>query len=53
MNNFSSDYVEVNLENILEDYDKFTYLLGNFGERKIEKVIKLAPYESLAFIKRV
>lgn len=53
MNNFSSDYVEVNLENILEDYDKFTYLLGNLGERKIEKIIKLAPYESLAFIKRV
>lgn len=53
MNNFSSDYVEVNLENILEDYDKFTYLLGNFGEKKIEKIIKLAPYESLAFIKRV
>lgn len=53
MNNFSSDYVEVNLENILEDYDKFTYLLGNLGEKKIEKIIKLAPYESLAFIKRV
>lgn len=53
MNNFSSDYVEVNLENILEDYDKFAYLLGNFGEKKIEKIIKLAPYESLAFIKRV
>lgn len=53
MNNFSSDYVEVNIENILEDYDKFTYLLGNFGEKKIEKIIKLAPYESLAFIKRV
>lgn len=53
MNNFSSDYVEVNLENILEDYDKFTYLLGNYGEKKIEKIIKLAPYESLAFIKRV
>lgn len=53
MNNFSGDYVEVNLENILEDYDKFTYLLGNLGEKKIEKIIKLAPYESLAFIKRV
>lgn len=53
MNNFSSDYVEVNLENILEDYDKFTYLLGNLGEKKIEKIIKLAPYESIAFIKRV
>ncbi len=53
MNNFSSDYVEVNLEKILEDYDKFTYLLGNYGEKKIEKIIKLAPYESLAFIKRV
>ena len=53
MNNFSSDYVEVNLENILEDYDKLTYLLGNLGEKKIEKIIKLAPYESLAFIKRV
>lgn len=53
MNNFSSDYVEVDLENILEDYDKFTYLIGNYGERKIEKIIKLAPYESLAFIKRV
>lgn len=53
MNNFSSDYVEVNLENILEDYDKFTYLLGNYGEKKIEKIIKLAPYESLALIKRV
>lgn len=53
MNNFSKDYVEVDLENILEDYDKFTYLLGNYGEKKIEKIIKLAPYESLAFIKRV
>lgn len=53
MNNFSSDYVEVNLEKILEDYDKSTYLLGNYGEKKIEKIIKLAPYESLAFIKRV
>lgn len=53
MNNFSSDHVEVNLENILEDYEKFTYLLGNYGEKKIEKIIKLAPYESLAFIKRV
>lgn len=53
MNNLSSDYVEVNLEKILEDYDKFTYLLGNYGEKKIEKIIKLAPYESLAFIKRV
>ncbi len=41
------------IKNILEDYDKFTYLLGNLGERKIEKIIKLAPYESLAFIKRV
>lgn len=53
MNNFSKDYVEVDLENILDDYDKFTYLLGNYGEKKIEKIIKLAPYESLAFIKRV
>lgn len=53
LNNFSKDEVEVDLEAVLEDYDKFTYLLGNYGEKNIEKVIKLAPYESLAYIKRV
>ena len=41
------------LEEILEYYDKFEYLLGNYGERKVEKEIEFAPYESLALIKRI
>lgn len=52
MNNFSGEEVTVDLEKILENYDKFEYLLGNYGERKVDKKIRLSPYESLAFIKR-
>ena len=53
MNNFSAENVKVNLEDILESYDKFEYLLGNYGERKVEEEIELAPYESLALVKKV
>ncbi len=52
MNNFSGEEVTVDLEKILENYDKFEYLLGNYGERKVDKKIRLRPYESLAFIKK-
>ncbi len=52
MNNFSGEEVTVDLEKILENYDKFEYLLGNYGERKVDKKIMLRPYESLAFIKK-
>lgn len=53
MNNFQAKEVEVDLEKILDEYEKFTYFLGNYGHRKVDKKIKLAPFESLAFIKRV
>ena len=53
MNNFSDEFVKVNLGEILEYYGKFEYLLGNYGDRKVDKKIELAPYESLALIKRV
>ena len=52
MNNFSGEEVTVDFEKILDNYDKFEYLLGNYGERKVDKKIRLSPYESLAFIKR-
>lgn len=52
MNNFQGEEVTVDLEKILDNYDKFEYLLGNYGERKVDKKIRLRPYESLAFIKR-
>ena len=53
MNNFQAKEVEVDLEKILDEYEKFTYFLGNYGHRKVDKKIKIAPFESLAFIKRV
>ena len=52
LNNFSNKKVEVNLESILKDYEKFEYFLGNYGKKNISKNIKLEAYESLAFIKR-
>ena len=51
LNNFSANQVKVNITDIIENYDKFTYLLGNYGESKIKETISLRPYESIAFIK--
>lgn len=51
LNNFSANQVKVNITDIIENYDKFTYLLGNYGESKIKDTISLKPYESIAFIK--
>ena len=51
INNFSANQVKVNITDIIENYDKFTYLLGNYGESKIKDTISLRPYESIAFIK--
>ncbi|MFO3665960.1 alpha,alpha-phosphotrehalase [Anaerococcus sp. ENR0831] len=51
LNNFSANQVKVNITDIIENYDKFTYLIGNYGESKIKDTISLRPYESIAFIK--
>lgn len=51
LNNFSANQVDINITDIIENYDKFTYLLGNYGESKIKDTIRLRPYESIAFIK--
>lgn len=51
LNNFSANQVKVNITDIIENYDKFTYILGNYGESKIKDTISLRPYESIAFIK--
>ncbi|MDO5047158.1 MAG: alpha,alpha-phosphotrehalase [Anaerococcus sp.] len=53
LNNFSEKKVEVRMDEILDSYEEFTYLLGNYGKKDMEKTITLNPYESLAFIKRV
>ena len=51
LNNFSANQVDINITDIIENYDKFTYLIGNYGESKIKDTISLRPYESIAFIK--
>lgn len=51
LNNFSDDESTINVEKILDNYQNFEYLLGNYGPREIADKIKLRAYESLAFIK--
>ena len=51
LNNFSANQVDINITDIIENYDRFTYLIGNYGESKIKDTISLRPYESIAFIK--
>ena len=51
LNNFSANQVDINITDIIENYDKFTYLIGNYGESNIKDTISLRPYESIAFIK--
>ena len=52
INNFFSKEIEIKLDNVIEDFDKFDYLLGNYGPVEIKETILLRPYESLSLIKR-
>ena len=52
-NNFSDKEVEISLVDILDEYEKFTYLLGNYGYTAISEILKLRAYESIAFVKRI
>ena len=52
LNNFSGKECELKLNNIIEGFDKFAYLLGNYGPVEIKETILIRPYESLSLIKR-
>ena len=52
LNNFSDKEITIDIERILDNYQSFEYLLGNYGLREIKDKIKLKAYESLAFIKK-
>ncbi|WP_243344279.1 alpha,alpha-phosphotrehalase [Anaerococcus sp. AGMB09787] len=50
--NFTGKSLEVDLENMVDSYQEYEYLLGNYGRVEINKKINLRPYECLALIKR-
>lgn len=51
ISNFYAEEADVNLPKKLLKND-WEYLIGNYGERKFTQKLKLAPYESLSFIRK-
>lgn len=51
-NNFYDKELEIDLASILNDYEKYEYLLGNYEKVELTKTLKLRAYESLALIKK-